>query len=212
MLKDYRLLPKAAPTSLVILLHGVGANGEDLLGLAETWQKDFPATAFISPDAPEAYDMAPFGRQWFSLQDWSQEKIAGGIKKTAPILTAYIDGLLKEFSLPASKTVLLGFSQGTMMSLYAGLRYPQKLAGILGYSGALFGGETLKDEMTAHPPICLIHGTEDNVVPVEASTMAASVLQAAGCATELHLCRNLGHSIDDSRLRLGHAFLQRTLA
>lgn len=212
MLKDYRILPKSAPQQLVVLLHGVGANGRDLIDLGGMWQSVLPNCAFISPDGAEAYDMAPFGRQWFSLRDRSQAAMLSGIQKTQPIVDAYLDNVLKEFSLPANKLALVGFSQGTMMSLYVGPRRTEQIAGIMGYSGALLGAETLHEEIKSKPPICLVHGMDDEVVPVAASRMAQQVLEKRSIPVELHLRENLGHGIDDVGLKLGAAFLQRILA
>jgi phospholipase/carboxylesterase len=209
MLKDYRRLPKTAPSSLVIMLHGVGANGEDLIDLADVLRPVLPGTAFLSPDAPEPCDMAPFGRQWFSLMDRSYAALKAGIEKSSPHLEGYIAAALKEYSLPASRCALLGFSQGTMMSLYTGPRQTPPLAGILGYSGMLLGAEDLK--AVTFPPICLIHGTDDEVVSVEASKDAAGILRERGARVDLHLYEGLGHSIDNHGLSTGAAFLQRVL-
>ena len=212
ILKDYRILPKSKPQQLVVLLHGVGANGQDLLDLGGLWQTILPDCAFISPDGAEAYDMAPMGRQWFSLRDRSPDVMLKGIQKTQPIVDAYLDGLLKEFSLPAKKLALVGFSQGTMLSLYIGPRRAEQIAGIMAYSGALLGGETLHADIKSKPPITLVHGLNDDVVPAGASKLAQQVLQKEGIACDLHLRENLGHGIDDAGLKLGAAFLQRILA
>lgn len=212
MLKDTRLLPKnTASDSLVVLLHGVGADGQDLISLGSMWQQVLPRAAFISPDAPEPYDMVPFGRQWFSLRQWTVANIEDGLKKARGVVDAYLDGLLKEFSLPASRLVLCGFSQGTMTALHVGLRRTEKLGGILGYSGALFGTETLEKDIAQRPPICLIHGRVDEVVPFSASELAQHHLRAIGCEVEFHAIEGLGHGINDEGLAHGAAFLQRTL-
>ncbi len=209
-MKDYRIIPKNPPASLVVMLHGVGANGEDLLGLAEIWQSVFPTTAFISPDAPQPYDMAPFGYQWFSLRDRAHETLVREAKAAAGPLLHYIECVAKEYSVPLSKTVLLGFSQGTMMSLYVGLRMKEQLAGILGYSGMLLGADA-PDEITSRPPVCLVHGTSDDVVPAMASEMAMAALGQLNVHCEYHPCRGLGHGINDEGLAAGAAFLRRVL-
>src|ERR1043166_3716692 len=212
MLKDYRRLPKTPPKHLAVLLHGVGSDGRDLIGLADGFAPALPDCAFVSPDAPEAFDQAPFGRQWFSLRDRTLEAIEAGLKKARPVFDAYLGGLLKEFNVPAARTALVGFSQGTMVSLYCGLRRPEPLAGILAYSGMLAGGEKLKDEMRIRPPICLIHGDSDEVVPAAASRMAAHMLEKEAVPVELHISEGLGHGIDQSGLKTGAAFLHGILA
>lgn len=211
MLKDYRLIPPSKADSLVVLMHGVGADGQDLLSLGEMWRGVLPRTAFVSPDAPEAYDMAPFGRQWFSLRDWTVANIEEGLRRVTAPFDAYLDGLLSEFALPASRCVLVGFSQGTMTALHVGLRRAETLGGILGYSGGLFGTEKLADEMRSRPPVCLIHGRVDEVVPFSASELALHHLKLNGVDASFHAIEGLGHGINDEGLSLGAAFLQRTL-
>src|SRR5690242_18353856 len=130
-----------APRQLVILLHGLGADGNDLIGLAPYWAPLLPDAEFVAPDAPFPCDMAPFGRQWFSLQDRSPLAILAGVRAAAPILDVFIDEALKARNLDESRLALVGFSQGTMMSLYVGLRRAKALAGIVGFSGALLGPE-----------------------------------------------------------------------
>ena len=192
-------------TRAVVLLHGLGANGEDLIALAHEWKAALPTTAFFSPDAPYPCDMAPFGFQWFSLRDWSPQSIEAGLQSARPHADKIIDDILQEFSLKPSQLALVGFSQGTMLSLYAGLQRTEKLAGIIGYSGALFGDGLIKTK----PPVLLTHGTEDTVVPPQASQIAAQQLQKAGVQVDLHMIEGLGHGIDSTCLDLGQKFLQR---
>src|SRR5215469_8235861 len=137
------------PKSLVVLLHGLGADGNDLISLAPYWAPLLPETEFLSPNAPFPCDMAPYGYQWFSVQDRSFDAVMGGVRAAAPMLDAFIDDALKSRGLSEKELALVGFSQGTMMSLHVGLRRADVVAGILGYSGRLIGGETLKDEIRA---------------------------------------------------------------
>jgi phospholipase/carboxylesterase len=196
------------PSSLVILLHGLGADGRDLVGLSAPWRDFLPDTVFVAPDAPFACDMAPYGYQWFSLREWTPESILAGVRNAAPIVEAFIDAQRAEYGIPAARTALVGFSQGTMMSLYVGPRYKERLAGVLGYSGALVGGEELADDPRAHRiPIRLIHGMADEVIPVSAWTHARGILEAAGFPVSGHTTRGLTHGIDDAGIESGGEFL-----
>lgn len=198
-------------TSVVVLLHGVGSNGADMAGLAEFWRRSLPDTAFIAPDAPEAYDMAPMGHQWFSLQERTDAALAAGVKKTAPLLDAFLDDVLKTYELPASKLALVGFSQGTMMSLYVGPRRSQQIAGILGYSGLMVTPEALVKEKKSTPPVLLIHGTSDDVVPFAQNARSEAALKAAGLSVTAIPCPGTGHAIDEAGVRAGLNFLHRVL-
>lgn len=200
------------PKQLVVLLHGVGADGNDLIGLAPYWAPALPDAEFVSPDAPFPCDMAPYGRQWFSLQDRSADAILGGVRAAAPILDAFLDDALAQRGLDASKLALVGFSQGTMMSLYVGPRRTKTLAGIVGYSGALIGADTLAQDIRSRPPVLLVHGDADQVVPPQAFPLAVAGLKAAGVSVEELICPGVGHSIDEPGLRRGGAFLRRVLA
>jgi len=200
-----------ATRQLVVLLHGLGADGNDLIGLAPYWAPLLPDAEFISPDAPYPCDMAPYGRQWFSLQERTPATILAGVRAAAPILDGFLDAALAERGLDPSKLALVGFSQGTMMSLYVGLRRAQPLAGIVGYSGALVGAELLPHEIRSRPPVLLIHGDADQVVPPQAHPLAVQALTAAGVAVEELLCPGLGHGIDEAGLRRGGEFLRRVL-
>src|SRR5580704_2118919 len=133
-----------APRRLVILLHGLGADGNDLIGLQQYWGRLVPEAEFISPNAPFPCDMAGYGFQWFSVQDRSREGVLGGVRAAAPILDAFIDDELEKRGLEEKDAALVGFSQGTMMSLFVGLRRTRPLAGILGYSGRLIAAELLQ--------------------------------------------------------------------
>jgi phospholipase/carboxylesterase len=200
------------PRRLVVLLHGVGADGNDLIGLAPYWAPALPDAEFVSPDAPFPCDMAPYGRQWFSLQDRSPSAILGGVRAAAPILDAFLDDALAARGLDASQLALVGFSQGTMMSLYVGPRRAKQLAGIVGYSGALIGADTLAQEIRSRPPMLLVHGDADEIVPPQALPLAVKGLTAAGVPVEQLVCPGVGHSIDEAGLRRGAEFLRRVLA
>lgn len=208
-LKTYIRKPASGspPEHIVILLHGVGANGMDLLGLAQYWEKALPGALFVSPDAPFAYDMAPVGYQWFSLREWTPESILRGAQEAAPVLNGYIDKILEQYGLDEDKLALVGFSQGTMMALYAGPRRRKKIAGILGYSGALIGEEDLSGPGIQKPPVHLIHGEADSVVPVTAWHHAKDTLQQAGFTVTGHTTPGLDHGIDNDGLESGIKFL-----
>lgn len=199
-----------APKKVVILAHGVGANGQDLIGLAPYFAKDLPDTAFISPNAPQNFDMAPPGMgafQWFPLRTFSYEERLSGTQAVAPVLNTFIDEVLNAYGLDESKLALVGFSQGTMMSLYVGLRRAKALAGILGYSGMLIGADLLETEMKSKPPVRLIHGIEDDVLPHASLAEAYQGLEAQGVPVEQFSRPGLGHGIDEEGIRLGQEFL-----
>jgi phospholipase/carboxylesterase len=195
------------PRQLVVLLHGVGADGNDLIGLAPYWAPLLPDAEFVSPDGPFPCDMAPFGRQWFSLQDRSPAAILAGVRATAPILDAFLDAALAARGLEDRQLALVGFSQGTMMSLYVGLRRAGAPAGIVGYSGALVGADSLPGEIRSRPKVLLIHGDADEVVPVRALAIATNGLKAAGVPVETLTRPGLGHGIDEEGLTRGGQFL-----
>lgn len=199
------------PKQLVVFLHGLGADGNDLISLAPMLADVLPDAFFTSPNAPEPCDMAPFGYQWFSLRDWSYESMLEGVQKAAPILNHFLDTSLKSLGLTDANLALVGFSQGTMTGLYAALRRPKPCAAIIGFSGTLLGDEFLKDECTAQPPVCLIHGDMDQVVPYSSLAAAQGALIDAGVPVEAHTCRGLAHGIDEEGLRHCAAFLQRHL-
>jgi phospholipase/carboxylesterase len=201
-----------APKKLVILLHGLGADGSDLIGLAPFWGPLLPQAEFVAPDAPFPCDMGPFGRQWFSLQQQSMAAIAAGVRAAAPMLDEFIDEALAARGLRAGDVALVGFSQGTMMALHVGLRRAEPVAGIVGFSGVLAAAEALGGEIRSRPPVLLIHGDADPVVPHAALAVAETGLRAAGVAVETLSCPGVGHEIDEAGLRRAGAFLARVLA
>lgn len=200
-----------APKKIVVFLHGVGADGNDLIGLAPLFQKILPDAAFFSPNAPYPYDMAPFGYQWFSLKDFGPETRLKGSRAAAPVLDAYLDHLLALFGLDAEKMALVGFSQGTMMALHVGLRRARPVAGIVGYSGMLSGPELLADEIRSRPPVLLVHGDADQVLPVASLAAAEGALKKVQVPVEAHVRPGLAHGIDEEGIRLGLDFLGRVL-
>ncbi|HEY3909619.1 MAG TPA: dienelactone hydrolase family protein [Stellaceae bacterium] len=199
------------PRQLVILLHGLGADGNDLIGLAPYWAPLLPEAEFVSPNAPFPCDMAPYGYQWYSSQDRSPAAQLAGVRAAAPILDAFIDAALDERGLEASALALVGFSQGSVMSLYVGPRRAQELAGIVGYSGRLVAPELLPQEVRSRPPILVVHGSEDPLVPFAALAEAETGLKAAGIPVESLACQGVGHSIDEEGLRRGGHFLRDVL-
>jgi phospholipase/carboxylesterase len=199
------------PSRLVILLHGLGADGNDLIGLAPYWAPLLPTAEFVSPNAPFPCDMAPYGYQWFSAQDRSPAAVLAGVRAAAPLLDAFIDDALAERGLDDGDLALVGFSQGTMMSLFVGLRRPKPVAGIVGYSGRLLGPELLTSELRSRPRTLLVHGTDDPLVPYESLAAAEAALKGAGVPVDTLTCPGIGHSIDEDGLGRGGAFLKNVL-
>jgi phospholipase/carboxylesterase len=193
----------------IIILHGLGDSADGIISLADQIKSSFPNTEFVAPNAPFPCDFSPFGYQWFSMQDMSQEAILGGVISAATILNEYIDHIIQSRKLTPDKIALLGFSQGTMMSLYVAPRRTPSLAAVLGYSGALIGGDTLTQERKSAPPVMLIHGMNDDVVPFQAMLHAVAGLQNANINVTSLPCPNLAHSIDDLGLTQGVMFLRR---
>lgn len=209
--------PDVAPASggpakqLVVFLHGLGADGDDLIELAPYFAAALPDAAFVSPHGPEACDLAPFGRQWFSLRDQSPAAMLAGVRAAAPVLNQFIDAQLAKHGLDDDKLVIVGFSQGTMMALHVALRRPAPPAALVGFSGLLVAPETLADEMTARPPILLIHGEADDVVSFGFMEFAEIAFEKVGLPV-LALARpELGHSIDDEGLKAAIAFSAQNL-
>lgn len=198
------------PTALVVMLHGLGADGRDLIALAPMLARALPRALFVSPDAPFPCDMAPYGRQWFSLQDRAPARLVEGMQLARPIVDGFLDGALAALALDGAALALLGFSQGAMTSLYAGLRRPVPPAAILAFSGALVG-EVPPAGGAGYPPVLLVHGEDDPVVPFDSFRRAQAALTAAGVPVEAVTRPNLGHGIDEAGLDAAQAMLARCL-
>lgn len=206
-------LPAAsgAAKALVVFLHGFGADGNDLIAIGREWRKLMPDAAFVAPHAPERCMASPSGRQWFPLTFRDPDERRRGVIAARPGLDAFLDAELARNKLTPDRLALVGFSQGTMMALHAGLRRPVPPAAIVGFSGMLVQPDALKTEATGRPPILLLHGERDDVIPVDALFQALDALAAAEIPVEWHLAPGLGHGIDGEGLRQGAAFLASSL-
>jgi phospholipase/carboxylesterase len=213
-----RLMPRTgAPRQLVVFLHGYGADGNDLIEIGRAWQQSLPQAAFVSPHAPERCSQAPTGRQWFPLTFRDPDERWTGVNAAAPVLERFLDAELARHQLPPAALALVGFSQGTMMALHVGLRRAAAPAAIVGYSGMLVTPENIEPEsfaaeIRARPPVLLVHGDRDDLIPPQALFMAAQGLAALDIPVEWHLSQGTGHGIDPEGLRHGGEFLARRLA
>lgn len=199
-----------APRQLVILLHGVGSDGSDMIGLAPLFAQALPHAAFVAPNAPYPFEMAPMGFQWFNIQSQDSEERLAQLRATARLVDAFIDNELARRALSDADLVIGGFSQGTMVSLFVALRRDNPCAGILGFSGRLEAPQLLADEIRCRPPVLLIHGEEDDRLPVALLEEAEGVLSANGVPVRTHRCPGLGHGIDQDGIMLGTAFLRQS--
>ncbi|MGR3491749.1 MAG: alpha/beta hydrolase [Shimia sp.] len=198
--------------SAVVFIHGYGANGADLLGLADVLGEHLPDTGFWAPDAPEAIPMMPTGLQWFPIP-WidgsSEEAAAAGLRAAAADMDAFLDALMVDNDLLPEQVMLFGFSQGTMMSLHVAPRREDPIAGIVAFSGRLLEPELLEDEVTAHMPVLLVHGDQDDVVPPQSLPMAAEGLQKAGFTdVYAHIMKGTAHGIAPDGLQVALAFMR----
>jgi phospholipase/carboxylesterase len=213
MLDGPRLLPASQRAAqLVVFLHGYGANGNDLIAIGNEWRSLLPSAAFVAPNAPEPCPQAPGGRQWFRLTMRDIAERWSGVNKARPVLDAFLDAELARHGLDNSRLALAGFSQGAMLALHCGLRRASSPAAILGYSGMLVLPEVQEEEMahipvSAAPPILLVHGSEDDLIPAEALFISAERLAAAGIPCQWHLSAGVGHGIDAQGLKHGGLFL-----
>ncbi len=211
--------PRLAPRSgqarqLVVFLHGYGADGNDLIEIGRAWAGLMPDAAFVSPHAPQPCGQAPMGREWFPLTFRDPNERWTGVQSAAPILNAFLDAELARHGLPPSALALVGFSQGTMMALHVGLRRAVQPAAIVGYSGILVVPESVDPDQFAagvvsRPPVLLVHGDQDELIPVQALFQAAQGLAALDVPTEWHVSAGVGHGIDQEGLRQGGEFLAR---
>ena len=213
-----RLEPRSGKARrLVVFLHGYGADGNDLIELGRAWQPLLPDTAFVSPHAIEPCGQGPMGRQWFPLTFRDPNERWIGVNKAGPVLEKFIEAELARRGLPPTALGLVGFSQGTMMALHVGLRRAAPPAAIVGYSGLFVlpeGAEpdAIVTEVRSRPPVMLVHGDRDDLIPAQALFQAAQGLSGLGVPVEWHLSAGTGHGIDAEGLRHGGEFLARRFA
>lgn len=196
---------------VVVFLHGYGANGADLLGLADPMAPHLPGTAFLAPDAPEVCSGNPMGFQWFPipwLDGSSQEAAEAGLRAAAADLDAYLDEVLASEGVGPDRLALVGFSQGTMMSLQVAPRRAAPVAAVVGFSGRLLAPELLADEAVSRPPVFLLHGDADDVVPIASLKEAADALLAAEFETYAFVMKGTSHGIAPDGLGQAVAFLR----
>jgi phospholipase/carboxylesterase len=213
-----RLAPKSGNArQLVVFLHGYGADGNDLIDIGRAWQEMLPDAAFVSPHAPRPCGQAPMGREWFPLTFRDPNERWTGVNDAAPTLNAFLDAELARHKLPPSALALVGFSQGTMMSLHVGLRRPVAPAAIVGYSGMLVVPEDIEPEqfttqIVAKPPVLLVHGDQDELIPVQTLLHGSQSLAAMDIPVQWHISPGVGHGIDQEGLRHGGEFLRKAFA
>ena len=213
MIDGPRIHPVGGPAkSLVVFLHGYGADGNDLIDISRMWAPAMPTAAFVSPHAPEPCAESPTGRQWFPLAGVDPTKLRDGVVHAAPVLDAFLDAELARHRLTDDRLVLVGFSQGTMMALHVAPRRAQAPAGVVGYSGLLPAPEFLAAEVRHKPPVLLVHGDADPLIPAVALFAAQRILGEAGFPVEWHIRPGLQHGIDQAGLDYGLAFIRRILA
>jgi phospholipase/carboxylesterase len=213
-----RLAPGAggAARQLVVFLHGYGADGNDLIEIGGAWAEFMPHAAFVSPHAPEPCSQLPVGRQWFPLASRNINERWRGVNQAAPLLQDFLDAELRRHNLPPSALALVGFSQGTMMALHVGLRRQAAPIAIVGYSGVLVIPQDIEkdafaNEIKGRPPVLLLHGDRDDLIPVQALFQASTGLATLDVPTEWHVSHGLGHGIDPEGLRHGAEFLGRAV-
>ena len=206
-LTSYCIIPDK-PDSVVILLHGYGANGQDLISLAEEWKRECPNTIFISPNAPTVCEAGGLGFQWFSLSNYSRDAMTTLIRNSWNTVSHFIDEVLKKYNLDDNRLIISGFSQGCMLALHTGFSRKNPCAGILGYSGMLLDQDLVLHTLHTKTPVQLIHGTDDMVIPVQAWEEAMKLLKDKGINVTGHKTEGLPHGIDMHGIESGLTFIK----
>lgn len=196
-----------APKKLILLLHGFGSSGTDMISLAPQWQDALPDTLFLAPHAPQRCGMMGAGYQWWGLTGFAPSALAAGAASAAPAIDAFIDRKLAQYDLSEADLAIVGFSQGTIMALHVALRRRRAVAAVVGYSGMLAGTLGLNPEELPKPPVLLVHGTADPVVPIAALHMSESELKRLGIDVTTHVSYGVAHTVDPVGLRLGRDFV-----
>jgi phospholipase/carboxylesterase len=200
-----QISPKAK--FLVVFCHGYGADGKDLINIGNYWQRFLPDFYFTSPNAPNVCSVNPMGFEWFNLMNPDIKNVDLELERSVSKLIKFIDAKLKELSLSYSKLFLVGFSQGTMMSLHYALTNPNKIAGVIGYSGKIYDPNILENNIRSKPPIFLMHGDDDNIVPLEDMMEAKNFLTKNKVDLKTKIFKGCGHSIPTQGLSLGLEFI-----
>jgi phospholipase/carboxylesterase len=200
------------PKQIVLLLHGFGSNGADMIALAPHWQALLPDALFLAPNAPQRMGAMAAAYQWWPLSAFTPQALASGAASAAPAIDTFIDRKLAQYDLGEADLAIAGFSQGTMMALHVGLRRSHQVAAIVGYSGMLTGAPELARLPIAKPPVLLVHGSADAIVPVAALHAAKAALDQVGIDVTTHVSTGVGHSVDPVGLQLGGAFIARAFA
>ncbi len=201
--------PTKKPKTLALILHGYGADGENLVDLAEVLHESLELPLFIIPDAPFGYEYAPdMGNQWFSLLDRTESVLVDGAETARKILLNFIDEHLEKYELGYKNLVLIGFSQGAMMSIFTALQLPKSCKAVVSFSGTMVSGEQTIATCKSKPPICIIHGSKDDVVPLSLGKFTAKTLKSIGFSVEMHEIQNLPHAIDLQCVKIAADFLK----
>jgi phospholipase/carboxylesterase len=203
--------PNAKPNNAIVFLHGYGANGNDLISIADLWKTSFKETIFFSPNAPFKCAWGDESFQWFDLTSISPDKIGEGLNTAGPFLNNFIDDILKVYSLSPEKIFFVGFSQGTMMALYHLCKRINKCAGVMGYSGLLFQDKNFDSDVKSKFPIKLYHGKNDEVIDYSQTISSAEKFKSLEFNVEYKIQDNLGHGIDNEGLQYGFNFIKKTL-
>ena len=213
-LEGPRLSPLSGsrPDALVMLIHGYGSNGDDLISLAAMMQPSLPGAAFVAPNAPSRFPHMAAAHQWWPIETFSMAERAAGAAAAAPGLDDFITDELDKAELASDRLLLVGFSQGTMMALHVGLRRPDALAGIVGISGMLVAPDRLSSDIASRPPVLLIHGTDDDVVPFGSMALASTALAAVDVPVETHVSPGIGHGVAPDGIEAATAFARRVLS
>ena len=198
-----RFEPAGKVQRLVVLLHGLGAEGEALADVACEFAGRLPGTAVVVPNAPFPYESAPSGYQWFSIEDPSTGSYLRGAREAAPIIDAFLDRETARYGVPDAQLALIGFSQGAMMALHTSLRRESPCAMVGAYSGKLIAPALLKDEIESRPPVLLVHGEADEAVPPSCQETAREALEANGVPVTTEMRKGLGHRIDEAGIAIG---------
>ncbi len=214
MLDGPRLSPASGnrARSIVVLLHGYGFSGDDLISLAPLIQPALPDAAFVAPNAPARLARMAQGYQWWPIQTFSAPERKAGVLAAASGIDDFLDAELEAAGLADDRLLLVGFSQGTMMALHVGLRRSKRLAGVIGFSGMLVAPELLSSEVRSRPPVLLVHGTADDVVPFRSLASAEAALRAASVPVETHVSQGIGHTVGPDGLSAAAQFAKRVLA